>query len=94
MVLFLLLAVACLGASSPRLYTRFTESQLYRNGLQAYLQGKGMTLKLKLKTLVCLSLVIGGALWILRRSSISLWILGIVWLGHIVYFLFGVKTLK
>jgi uncharacterized membrane protein YbaN (DUF454 family) len=90
---FLLLAASCLGASSPQLYARFTASSLYRNSLQSYLQGKGMRAKVKARVLICLSLVMGTALWLLRRSHVSVWILGIVWFGHVIYFLFGVKTL-
>ena len=40
---FLLLAAFSFAKSSDRLYRWFTNTKLYRNNLESYVEGKGMT---------------------------------------------------
>ncbi|MBR7142348.1 MAG: YbaN family protein [Clostridia bacterium] len=91
---FLLLAASCFGASSDRLYRAFVSGKLYQNGLKSYLRGQGMTGKNKVGVLLCLTATMGLGFVLLPPSSVGRWILGGVWLFHVLYFSFGVKTLK
>ena len=46
---FLLLAAFCFGKSSERLHIWFIGTKLYKNNLESYVQGKGMTRKTKIR---------------------------------------------
>lgn len=92
---FLLLAAYCFARSSERLHTWFIGTKLYKNNLESYVKGQGMTRKTKIRimTTVTLLMSIGFVMMMLRSVYIPCIILGVVWIFHIVYFLFGVKTL-
>ena len=45
---FLLLAAFCFARSSERLNNWFTGTKLYKNNLESYVKGKGMTRKTKI----------------------------------------------
>lgn len=92
---FLLLAAYCFARSSERLHSWFINTKLYKNNLESYVQGRGMTWKTKIRIMatVTVLMAIGFVMMMLRSLYIPCLILGLVWVFHIVYFLFGVKTL-
>ena len=47
---FLLLAAVCFAKSSERLNNWFINTKLYKNNLETYVKGQGMTKKTKVKT--------------------------------------------
>ena len=46
---FLLLAAFCFAKSSERLHNWFINTKLYKNNLESYVKGQGMTRKTKIK---------------------------------------------
>ena len=90
---FLLLAAVCFAKSSDRLHRWFLGTKLYKQNLESYVQGKGMTLKVKLRimTIVTLTMLIG--FFMMGRVPVGQIALGIVWVCHVLYFCFGIKTL-
>lgn len=92
---FLLLAAFCFAKSSERLHTWYIGTKLYKNNLESYVKGKGMTRKTKIRVMVTVTLLMSFGFFMMARKG--LWIpcgiLGAVWVFHIVYFLFGVRTL-
>ncbi|MGN1109584.1 MAG: DUF454 family protein, partial [Oscillospiraceae bacterium] len=46
---FLLLAAVCFGKSSERLHKWFVGTKLYKNNLESYVKGRGMTWKTKIR---------------------------------------------
>lgn len=93
---FLLLAAFSFGKSSEKLHTWFINTKLYKDNLESYVKGQGMTRKTKTRIIITVTLLMGfGCFMMIRRDLyIPCVILGGVWLFHIIYFLFGVKTLK
>ncbi len=91
---FLLTAALCFGKSSERLNNWFIGTKLYKNNLESYIQGQGMTVaaKVRLCTVVSLTMLIGFIM--MRRIPIGQIILAIVWVSHLVYFTWGVKTIR
>ncbi len=89
---FLLTAALCFGKSSERLNSWFMNTKLYKNNLESYLKGEGMTVKAKVRlcTVVSLTMLIG--FFMMRRIPIGQMVLAAVWVGHLIYFAFGVKT--
>ncbi len=93
---FLLLAAFCFGKSSEKLHTWFINTKLYKNNLESYVKGQGMTWKTKVKIMITVTfLMTFGFVMMFRKDLyIPCAILGGVWLFHIIYFIFGVKTLQ
>ena len=90
---FLLLAAYCFARSSERLHRWFVGTRLYKENLESFVAGRGMTrrTKLRIMTLVTLTMAIGLAM--MGRVPVGRVILGIVWAGHVLYFIFGIRTL-
>ena len=91
---FLLLAAICFGKSSERLHTWFIGTKLYKNNLESYVQGRGMTWKTKIRIMIIVTLTMAFGFVMMSRVPVGRIILACVWLFHIIYFCFGIKTLK
>lgn len=92
---FLLLAAFCFARSSERLNTWFTNTKLYQDNLADYTAGRGMTKKAKIRIMVTVTLLmsIGFILMGLRGIVVGCAVLLCVWVFHLVYFVFMVKTI-
>ena len=90
---FLLLAAFCFARSSEKLDTWFKNTNLYKNNLESYAKGEGMTKSTKVKILTMVTLLLGFGFVMMKNVPIGRVILVIVWIGHIAYFGFGVKTI-
>lgn len=91
---FLLLAAYCFGRSSERLNNWFINTKLYKDNLESYIQGKGMTKKTKIRIMITVTILMSIGFIMMSRVPVGRVILFGVWVFHIVYFLFGVKTLE
>lgn len=91
---FLLLAAFCFAKSSEKLYTWFVNTKLYKNNLESYVQGRGMTRATKIRIMITVTLLMSVGFIMMHRVPVGRIILACVWAFHIIYFLFGVKTLK
>lgn len=72
----------------------FIGTKLYKNNLESYVKGQGMTLYTKIKVMVTVTLLMAFGFFMMFRKDLYIpcAILGGVWLFHIVYFIWGVKT--
>lgn len=91
---FLLLAAICFGKSSERLHTWFIGTKLYKNNLESYVQGRGMTWKTKIRIMIIVTLTMSVGFIMMSRVPVGRIILAGVWVFHILYFCLGVKTIK
>ena len=90
---FLLLAAFCFGRSSEKLHTWFVGTRLYKENLESYVQGRGMTGKTKVRIMVTVTVLMSIGFIMMHQVPVGRIVLGGVWIFHIVYFLFGVKTI-
>ena len=90
---FLLLAAFCFAKSSQRLHTWFIGTKLYQKNLESYAEGRGMTRKTKLTILGSVTLLMGVGFLMMRAVPVGRAILAVVWVLHVIYFVFGVKTI-
>lgn len=92
---FLLFAAFCFAKSSEKLHSWFIGTKLYKDNLESYVQGKGMTQKTKIRIIITVTLLmgIGFGMMLWKAVYIPCIILACVWVFHIVYFIFGVKTI-
>lgn len=91
---FLLLAAFCFARSSERLHNWFTGTKLYKNNLESYVKGKGMTRKTKVKIMVTVTVLMSVGFIMMHQIVVGRIVLACVWVFHILYFIFGVKTIK
>ena len=91
---FLLLAAFCFARSSERLNNWFIGTKLYKNNLESYVKGEGMTRKTKVKIMVTVTVLMTVGFIMMDQVLVGRIVLACVWVFHILYFVFGVKTIK
>ena len=92
---FLMLATFCFARSSEKLDRWFKGTKLYQDNLADYVAGRGMTVKTKVRIMITVTLLmsIGFIMMGLKGIVTGCIVLGCVWAFHIVYFIWGVKTI-
>ncbi|MGN0984816.1 MAG: YbaN family protein [Gemmiger sp.] len=90
---FLLLAAFCFARSSQRLHGWFVNTRLYKDNLESYVAGKGMTRKTKIRIMVTVTVLMAIGFVMMDAVPVGRLVLGGVWVFHLLYFSFGVKTL-
>ncbi|MGN1338920.1 MAG: YbaN family protein [Oscillospiraceae bacterium] len=91
---FLLLAAVCFGKSSERLHKWFVGTKLYKNNLESYVKGRGMTWKTKIRIMVIVTVTMSVGFIMMNAVPVGRIVLIGVWVFHILYFVFKVKTIK
>lgn len=91
---FLMLAAFCFAKSSEKLHNWFISTKLYKKNLESFVQGKGMTVKTKIRIMVTVTILMSIGFIMMHAVPVGRIILGFVWLFHVLYFIFGIKTLK
>lgn len=90
---FLLLAAICFARSSRRLHSWFLGTGLYKKNLETYVAGKGMTRQTKIRIMVTVTLLMAAGFAMMHQVAVGRIVLIGVWVFHVLYFLFGVKTI-
>ena len=92
---FLMLAAFCFARSSKKLESWFKSTKLYKDNLADFVAGRGMTKRAKCRIMVTVTLLmsIGFIMMGLKGIITGCIVLGCVWIFHLVYFLFVVKTI-
>ncbi len=92
---FLMLATFSFARSSEKLHNWFVNTKLYKDNLEDFVAGKGMTVKTKVRIMVTVTLLmsVGFVMMGLKGIVTGCIVLGCVWAFHIIYFIWGVKTI-
>lgn len=91
---FLMLAAFCFAKSSEKLHNWFVSTKLYKKNLESFVQGKGMTMKIKIRIMVTVTILMSIGFIMMHAVPVGRIILGFVWIFHVLYFIFGIKTFK
>lgn len=93
---FFLLTVFCFANSSKKLHDWFINTKIYKKHLESFIKKKGMTIQTKLGIIIPVTFLMGFGFFMMMRVGILVpsIILAIVWVCHIMYFVFGVKTIR
>ena len=89
---FLMLTAICFTASSERLNNWFKSTKLYKNNLESYVEKRGMTKATKIKIMLIVTILMGFGFYMMHAVPVGR--VAIVWLGHMLYFGFRVKTIQ
>lgn len=90
---FYLATVFFFANSSKRLHDWFTGTKMYRKHLESYVKKEGMTVRTKATIMSSASLMMGIGFLCMSRVPIGRIVLAVVWVCHIIYFVFMVKTI-
>lgn len=89
---FYMLTLFAFAKSSDRLHKWFISTKLYEKNLESFVNKKGMTVKTKIRIMACVTLVMGFGFLMMKNVPVGRIILAIVWVCHMIYFVFGVKN--
>jgi uncharacterized membrane protein YbaN (DUF454 family) len=92
---FLMLAALCFARSSEKLDHWFKNTKLYKANLEDFAAGRGMTMKAKTRIMVTVTLLMSVGFIVMGIKGIvtGCIVLGCIWVFHIIYFIFGIKTI-
>lgn len=90
---FLLLAAYGFGKSSRRLDRWFKGTRLYRENLADLAEDRGLTRRAKIRIMVTVTILMAAGFIAMHAVAVGRIVRAFVWVGHIFYFLFGVRTL-
>lgn len=91
---FLVIALYGFSKGSDKMRNWFLSTKLYKNNLETYIEGKGMTKKAKRRVMMTVTLFLSISLILTRHIKELTILLTIIWLFHMIYFIYGVKTLR
>lgn len=89
---FYMLTAFCFTKSSRRLHNWFVGTSLYKRYLESFVQSKSMTLKSKLTVMGTVTLVMALGFVMMSKVPVGRICLAVVWVFHVLYFVFRVKT--
>ena len=92
---FYLLTVFFFANSSERLHRWFLGTKLYKKHPESFVKKKGMLLSTKISIITTVTLLMGFGFFMMARKDIRIpcIIIAVVWVAHILYFVFRVKTI-
>jgi uncharacterized membrane protein YbaN (DUF454 family) len=91
---FFLIVIACFAKGSTRLHDWFLSTKLYKKHLEHFVKNRAMSLQTKIACICSITILMGFGFFMMKNVPIGRIVLSIVWAGHILYFLFRVKTVK
>lgn len=89
---FFLAAAVCFSRSSRRLDQWFRSTPVYRKHLKDFSEARTMSRRSKALVIASVTLVMGFGFAFMGSAPVARAILALVWIAHLAYFLFRVKT--
>ena len=90
---FYLLTAFCFANRSERLHTWFIHTTVYKKYIGSYFRRKGMTKKAKALLIGTVTTIMLPGFILMDKVPVGRAIMAVVWVGHIYYFGFRVRTI-
>ena len=91
---FYLATVFCFAKSSKRLHDWFIGTGLYKRHLESFVQKKSMSMRSKLSIVGTVTVIMAAGFFMMSNVPAGRICLAVVWVCHLYYFFFRVKTLR
>lgn len=91
---FLALAAWGFAKGDERVHRWFVGTRFYKDNLHDFLSGRGMTKAAKVRVMLSVTAVMAVGAYFMRRVPVGQIILFFVWVGHILLFTFGIRTVS
>ena len=91
---FYLVALFSFAKGSQKLYDWFVSTKLYHKHLKSFVEKKGMTWKTKFTIMGTVTAVMAFGFFMMKEVPIGRIIMSIVWVCHVIAFVFIIKTAK
>jgi len=90
---FMLMAAFGFSKSSEKLERWFKSTKLYKENLEDFVSSRGMTKGAKIRIMVTVTILVSIGFVMMHTVTGGRIVLACVWVLHIVYFIFGIKTI-
>lgn len=91
---FYMATVFCFAKSSKNLHDWFIGTRLYKKHLDSFVKNRAMKMSTKLRICCMVTVMMGISFLCMRNVFIGKICLGAVWVWHLWYFFFRIKTIK
>ncbi len=89
---FLLLSAFFFSRSSEKVNTWFKNTKVYKNNLETYHTKKAMKKSEKIRIMITVTILMTIAFIMMKNTITGRILISIVWIAHIIAFLFFIKT--